>query len=87
MYQGSRGKVRVDRRVGAHPREGAQPRIVGGDSGKSSARFPTSERWAMNMPKARGKEERHPAPEVVAEDLFADQAAAEKRHEDVDQCR
>ena len=80
------GKVRVHRRVGADPRESAQPRIVGRHSGQFDG-FGSREERALGNEHAEGEgqQEGDPPPEVVAEDLFADQAATEERHEDIDQ--
>ncbi len=80
------GEVRVDRCICAHPRKGSQPRIVGRDSGQFDV-FGSREERSLGDEHAEGEgqKEGDPPPEVIAEDLFADQAAAEERHEDIDQ--
>jgi hypothetical protein len=79
-------EVRVDWRVVADPRKSAQPRIVGGDSGQLDV-CGSSEKRALSDEHAEGEgqKEREPTPDARAQQLFSDQAAAEERHEDVDQ--
>ena len=73
------GEVRIDWRVGAHPRKGAQPWIVGGDAGQLDV-FGSREKRSLSDEHAEGErqKERDPAPDVAAQQLFADESAAEQ---------